>query len=199
VSIPGPKPKPAEVAAKQGNPGHRTIVKTPDADAASSDPTMQPSPPASNAAAPEWLDEMGHKVWQLYMPRLKGMGYVKDTDMLAFARLCDHTARWLRLRDKVDAVGESYETESRHGKMQRINPDFAAMLRIEEKMVQLEDRFGLTPSSRQQILARFTEPTVLPLVLTAPAETATQPAPAGSPVGMFAPRGSNTTGGGGLN
>lgn len=159
----------------QGNPGHRPIVKTPD---------VAPA----DAASPEWLDEMGRSIWLLYMPRLRSMGYVKDTDRLAFARLCDHTARWLRLREKVNVKGESYTTESRHGKMERINPDFAAMLRVEEKMVQLEDRFGLTPAARQQILARLTEPTPTPDLFGSGehAQQAQSSSP-GSPIGMFAP------------
>lgn len=170
--ISGPKPKAAEVAEKQGNPGHRPIVKSPDA-------------PAIDPSLPDWLDEMGRAIWSAYMPRLKGMGYVKETDRLSFARLCDHTARWLKLREKVNVKGESYTTESRHGKMDRINPDFAAMLRVQEKMVQLEDRFGLTPASRQQILARITEPLDLP-----PTNHAAQKArerDGDSPIGMFAP------------
>lgn len=159
----------------QGNPGHRPIVKTPDVAAA-------------DATSPEWLDEMGRSIWTLYMPRLRGMGYVKDTDRLAFARLCDHTARWLRLREKVNVKGESYTTESRHGKMERINPDFAAMLRVEEKMVQLEDRFGLTPAARQQILARLTEPPPPPdLFGNGEHAQQAQASSPGSPIGMFAP------------
>lgn len=171
---PGPKPKPGEIAEKQGNPGHRPIIKTPE------------SVPAE-VAAPEWLDEMGCAIWSLYMPRLRGMGYVKDTDRLSFARLCDHTARWLRLRQKVNEKGESYTTESRHGKMERINPDFAAMLRVEEKMVQLEDRFGLTPAARQQILARLTEPTELTLNLQPTGQTSERSGSGASPIGMLAP------------
>lgn len=174
MSIRGPKPKPAEVAEKQGNPGRRPIVK----------PRERSATPVIAGQAPDWLDEMGLHVWQTYMPRLKGMGYVKDTDMAAFARLCDHTSRWLRLRTKVNERGESYTTESRHGKMERMNPDFVAMLRIEGQMTALEDRFGLTPSARQQILARITEPADIPLNISGDGEGQAH----GSPIGMLAPR-----------
>lgn len=179
--IPGPKPKAAEIAEKQGNPGHRTIVKPADAGE-----NAAAASPANDVAVPEWLCASGRTIWTAYMPRLRAMGYVRDTDRLAFARLCDHTARWLRLREKVDAKGESYTTESRHGKMERINPDFAAMLRVEEKLVQLEDRFGLTPAARQQILARFNEAPPPGDLFGASA----QPAPPSSPIGMLAPRAS---------
>ena len=172
---PGPKPKAPEIAEKQGNPGHRPIVKPVDS-------------PQVDASAPDWLDEMGITIWSAYMPRMRSMGYVKDTDRLAFARLCDHTSRWLKLRLKVNERGESYTTESRHGKMERINPDFAAMLRVEEKMVQLEDRFGLTPASRQQILARLTEPPPPPDMFANGEHAQRAPDQSqGSPIGIFAP------------
>lgn len=173
--IPGPKPKPAEISEKQGNPGHRAAASTPDA-------------VAIDAAAPSFLTDVGVEIWTAYIPKLRTMGFVKDTDRMAFARLCDHMARWLDLRAKVALKGESYTTESRHGKMDRINPDFAAMLRVEEKLVQLEDRFGLTPAARQQIAARMVEPPAPPSDMFGASGSQQQPARApSSPLGMFAP------------
>lgn len=168
---PGPKPKPGEIAAQQGNPGHRPIVTA-------------PSAPSIDPTTPDWLDDQGREIWSLYMPKLRSMGFVKETDRMAFARLCDHTARWMRLRVKVNAKGESYETVSRHGTMNRINPDFAAMLRLEEKLVSLEDRFGLTPAARQQILSRLTGPGDIDVTNSGQAADASP----SSPIGMFAPR-----------
>lgn len=183
---PGPKPKPAEIAEKQGNPGHRPIAKTPDANAVIG---ADAASVAVDSTAPEWLDDTGLAIWRAYMPKLRAMGYVRDTDRNSFARLCDHTARWLRLRAKVDEKGESYTTESRHGKMERINPDFAAMLRVEEKLVALEDRFGLTPAARQQIMSRIRDAGDMALPL-GEAQQPQQPraTPASSPIGMLAPR-----------
>jgi P27 family predicted phage terminase small subunit len=177
--ITGPKPKAAEVAAAQGNPGHRPVRTTP----------VDASP--LDATAPEWLDDMGRAVWTAHLARLRSIGFVKSTDLLTFARYCDHTSRWLRIRDRVNARGESYTTESKHGSMDRINPDFAAMLRLESLMVQMEDRFGLSPAARQQILARLTDPGTSPDLsfsgFGAPAGR-TQSADAPSPLGLFAPR-----------
>lgn len=180
--IPGPKPKPAEIAELQGNPGHRPINKGPD---------MPLSGPVS---PPDWI--MGKPaalaIWNAYVPRLRVLGFVKDTDVQSFARLCDHTARWIALRNKVDAKGESYVTESRHGKMERLNPDFVAMLRVEDKITALEDRFGLTPASRQQILRalRDGDSEIPSDLFGGHAPTGQKPAseaPA-SPIGMMAPR-----------
>ncbi len=184
MSIPGPKPKPAELAELQGNPGHRPIVKTPD-----TAPVVDPSAPDWIASNPDAL-----AIWQAYKPHLRVMGYVRNTDRLALARLCDHTARWLKLRKKVDARGESYTTESRHGTMERINPDFNVMMRLEDKMLTLEDRFGLSPATRQQVLRAMREgdgsATAAPELFTSQPEASQPRAPEApsSPIGMMAPK-----------
>lgn len=169
---PGRKKKPAAKAKAQGNPGHRKIKTTTPA---------QPSDPS----IPEWLDAVGRQVWSLYMPKLALLGYVRDTDLLAFARYCDHSARWLRVRALVEMNGEAYETRSKHGKMLRLNPNFQAMLRIEDQLTKLEDRFGLAPASRESILSRLNEPTQPPILVKDRGTQATgMPS---SPVGMLSP------------
>ena len=186
--IPGPKPKPAEIAEAQGNPGHRPLVKSPEL------------PASGDIKAPEWLASSPEAlaIWIAYTPRLRFLSFMRDTDVQAFARLCDHTARWLRLRTKVDAKGESYVTESKHGKMERLNPDFVAMLRVEDKITALEDRFGLTPAARQQLLRamRDGDADTPPDLFGASSADGQKPAPEipSSPIGMMAPRAS-----GGLN
>ncbi len=139
----GPKPQPGEIKLKKGNPGKRTVVTTPDV---VQDITND---------APGWLSDGAKSVWNILVPDLKHLRFLKATDHTALARYCDHFARWLSLKEKVDDKGESYETESRHGKMQRLNPDFVALMRIDERLMQFEDRFGLSPSSRQKILQQM--------------------------------------------
>jgi P27 family predicted phage terminase small subunit len=187
--IPGPKPKPAEIAAAQGNPGHRPLATTPEL-------------PASAAIeAPQWLASKPEAlaIWNAYTPRLRFLSFMRDTDVQAFARLCDHTARWLALRAKVDEKGESYVTESKHGTMERLNPSFVAMLRVEDKITALEDRFGLTPAARQQLLRAMRDgdgdaPPDLFGATPDAAQTKRPEAPS-SPIGLMAPRAPS----GGLN
>jgi len=169
---PGPQRKPAAKAKAQGNPGKRPI-------------RTQKGGAPSDSSVPDWLDDAGRAIWSLYLPKLTLLRYFRDTDRLSFARYCDHTARWLRLRGKVDKKGESYWTKSKHGKMLRRNPDFQAMLALEDRMRQLEDRFGLAPASREAILARLNEPTTPPLVVKQPGDQS--PGMPASPLGMLSP------------
>lgn len=181
---PGPKPKPAEVAEAQGNPGHRAIVKT------STDvPTIAAEPPIA-------LSDRGREIWASVVTSARALGFMKLSDGRALARYCDHMDRWLKVRARVDEKGESYETDSKHGKMQRINPDFNVMMRLEERMIAIEDRLGLTPAARQSILLRYRPEedhgdSLFPSPATPAAGTAPAPQNTGpqNPLGMFAPTG----------
>ena len=137
----GPRPKPGELQAARGNPGKRKNEIAPD------------TVPTLTGDAPDWLtDDVARGAWIYILDSLSPLRLVRETDHIAVARYCDHFARWLRLRDKVNDAGETYVTESNHGTMQRINPDFVAMHREEDRMEKLEDRIGLTPSSRQRLM-----------------------------------------------
>lgn len=179
----GPSKKPAAKAKAQGNPGRRPI-KT------------QPASAPHDPTAPDWLCERGLAIWTLYLPKLALLGYMRDTDRVAFARYCDHTARWLTVRDRMKGR-ETYETRSKHGKMRRINPDFLVLLRLEEKLAQLEDRFGLTPIARERVLASMNEPTKPPIIVDKPGAPG-RGLPA-SPLAMLAPRSFARPAGGGTH
>jgi len=147
----GPKKKPAAKALAQGNPGRRPIKTSPKK-------ARKPAKKDAVFGAPDWLDDAGRAVWALTVPNLEVLGYFQTTDVGAIARYCDHTSRWLRLRDKVNKKGESYWTKSKHGRMLRRNPDFQNMMALETQMRALEDRFGLAPVSREAILGRLSDP-----------------------------------------
>ena len=149
------------------------------------------------ADAPAWLTDEGRAVWQLAAPSLRQAGMLLPSHETAFARYCDHVARWRKLRDKVEAGGETYETASKHGKLQRINPDLNAMLQIEGKIEALEDRFALTPLMHwklREIRQRVDGSSPAPIGFTLPlddaddengANTAAANSPAASPFGIL--------------
>lgn len=125
----------------------------------------------SEIAAPDWLAGDALAFWRLVTSDLATEKMLKPSHHFALARYCDYLARWLVLRDKVNANGESYETESRHGRMQRLNPDFVALTRVETVLGDLEEKFGLTPAARQRILQlRARQGELLPTGQPAPAQ-----------------------------
>lgn len=109
------------------------------------------------ADAPRFMALTGaaSEIWNEVYPGLRKTNLVKSQDRVILARYCDYLARWVKLSAKVDAAGETYETQSKHGQLQRINPDLNALLRIEQSMLAIEDRVGLSPQARLNILSKL--------------------------------------------
>ena len=167
----GRSSKPAELKRAQGNPGKRAIAETPDA------------VPAVTRTAPAELNAVGKRAWKELAPLLASINFLRRTDQPALTRYCNHVARYWRLEQKIRKEGETYWTESRHGKMERVNPKLRAQLEVERRMESLEDRLGLSTRARQQILqAMAARPAQLPLGDGAPPP----PADAESPIGLLA-------------
>jgi P27 family predicted phage terminase small subunit len=138
----GRKAKPAEVKAAQGNPGRRPIHHAPDL------PGLSLQPPKDLPAA-------ARRIWEALAPELSRLKLLRATDLGAFARYCEHLARWAELTKALRKSGETYVTQSAHGTMRRIDPNFMVRDRIEGRLHELEDRFGLTPMARQQLLQKL--------------------------------------------
>jgi P27 family predicted phage terminase small subunit len=96
-------------------------------------------------------------------PELTRLKFLRETDLSAFSRYCEHLARWWALTKELRKEGETYETQSAHGNMLRVNPKFVVRERIEKRLEPLEDRFGLTPGARMQIMQRLAVVPPLPV------------------------------------
>ena len=57
------------------------------------------------------------------------------------------------MQDVLDDEGETYESESAHGKLKRAHPAFLIADRLERQLLAAEDRFGLNPAERQRLYA----------------------------------------------
>lgn len=143
----GRKPDPAAVKAAKGNPGRRPIGADPVVSAG--DVVAQ----AQTVAPPLWLKGNGLKVWQRLAPRLVQMKLLSVVDSEAFGRYCRNFARWEKMQSVLDDEGETYESESAHGKLKRAHPAFLISDRLERQLLSMEDRFGLNPAERQRIYA----------------------------------------------
>lgn len=154
----GRKPKPDALKRAQGNPGKRALPELP------VEAAQQPLAPPARSSAPARLSEEGRRIWDALAPELERMKFLRSSDQGAFERYCDTLASYWRVTLELREVGETYETESAHGRMLRVHPKFAVQDRLARRLDQLEDRFGLTPAARQQILQRLAaQPTHLPL------------------------------------
>lgn len=179
----GRKAEPAAVKEAKGNPGRRRIAS------AASDARDRAT------AAPAELADAARKVWDRLAPELSRLKFLRETDRNAFARYCEHLARWWDLTRALRDEGEVYLAKSEHNPegLWRVNAKFLVRERIEKRLEPLEDRFGLSPMARQQILQRLAGMTIGPAPAgdmfaegqPKPAEAPPQARPA-SPVGLLA-------------
>lgn len=180
----GRKAKPAELKRAQGNPGKRALPELP------VEAEQKPLAPSKRSSAPKRLTADGRKIWDALAPELKRLKFLRSSDQGAFERYCDTLASYWRVTLELRKAGETYETESAHGRMLRIHPKFMVQERLSRRLDQLEDRFGLSPAARQQIMQRLAaQPPGLPLEPGEKAgegEEAPAPAPGKpSPIGML--------------
>lgn len=139
----GRRPEPAAVKEAKGNPGGRPIG-------------AEVEVAELRDGVPEQLTaEDARAVWRELAPELKRLNFLKATDVEPFARYCATVADYWDVAEKVAAEGKVYESESQHGKLKRINPLFVVQERLHKRLLDLEDRFGLSPASRQSIMQRM--------------------------------------------
>lgn len=142
----GRKPKP-EAVRDQTNPVRST--RKPKADAAQAALVVT----VGGVKPPEWLIGDGLAIWNERAPLLSQVKLLTEADTLSFARYCRNFGRWLKAVKTLDTEGETYESESAHGKLRRAHPAFLIADRLERQLLAAEDRFGLNPAERQRIIA----------------------------------------------
>jgi P27 family predicted phage terminase small subunit len=147
----GRKSDPQAVKDAKGNPGRR---KRHEYAACESD--------NGKISAHDRLSDRARKVWDTLSARLERLNFLRETDREVFARYCTYVAQWWDLTDEIKGAGLTYWTESAHGKMRRVAPEFLVRERIENRLEALEDRLGLNPQARQQMLMRLANIQALP-------------------------------------
>lgn len=121
------------------------------------------SAPARVPPAPEWLDEQGRRLWAVLGEDLAHRQVIKiGGEWQEFARYCDHTSTWLKLRDETRTpkgrLRVVYTTITATGGKRRLkNPAFDAMLQLEIRLKDYEDRYGLNPQARTTLMMRMAD------------------------------------------
>ena len=157
----GRVPNSPELNEARGNPGKRPR-KTPVVDLA----------PIAGVDAPKHMRAKARKYWAEVAGYITDSRIVRVSDRNVLARYCETLADYVKVTGSLDKQGHVYWTESAHGKMQRISPFFLVQERLAKRLQDMEDRLGLTPASRQQILLRMAANNAQPgLPLAPPAET----------------------------
>lgn len=134
MTMAGRKPKPTAVKKLEGNPGKRKRNK---------------NEPVPIKGMPEAKAE-----WNRLAELMNQMGVLTEVDMAAFAAYCQSYARWKEVQEYITSGGSAFETDKRY---QQQSPWVGIANTNQKLMLQAASEFGLTPSSRLQIVAGSTK------------------------------------------
>jgi P27 family predicted phage terminase small subunit len=144
----GRRALPDEVKALKGNPGKRRLaLKSATGDVAKADT------PRLALAVPDFLShererEIFRKVIDEYLQRR----IARAPDLTAYARWATYVHRWISSKEQLETQPTYFTSTSRHGEQLRRHPVFKDMLDLERVLQSLEDRLGLNPVARQNII-----------------------------------------------
>lgn len=142
----GRKPQPDAVKAAKGNPGKRKLRENDQG-------TIEQTQQLKKVDVPEFLvapreRELFRRIVDDFVMRR----IARKPDLTAYARWAHYVHRWILCKETLEGKATWYKTESNHGEMLRRHPMFKDQLDIERVLQSLEDRLGLNPVARQNII-----------------------------------------------
>jgi len=140
----GPKKEPTVLRLLKGSPSHHRINKS------------EPQPASDSIAPPPWLVKTSLKKWHEILPGLIATGVVTNADVETLARYCTMHEQFLFCLKEIRAGRDQIEIKDpKSGEIVNIKSTPAAVniFKLSAQMLQCEQHFGMTPSSRSGIVA----------------------------------------------
>lgn len=118
--------------------------------------------PAGTPDRPDWLDAEAKAAWDHLVPLLTSMGVLTRIDGNALARYCRLWSRWREVESFIDQHGTMYPIKDEAGNPRCFQqwPQVAVAGRLAQQLAQLEQEFGMTPSSRTRLGHSVVDPAV---------------------------------------
>lgn len=143
----GRRAQPDAVKALKGNPGKRKLALTKVGKASA------PVPKPAAASPPEFLtNERERLIFTRVVDDYLQRRVARAPDLTAYARWASYVHRWISCKEQLDGKATWFKSTSKHGDLLRRHPLFKDMLDLERVMQSLEDRLGLNPIARQNII-----------------------------------------------
>jgi phage terminase small subunit len=127
---------------------------------------------------PEFLSARAKEIWRAEIESVTKRTMLKATDHVTFGLYCNALARYERLNAVLEAEGETYPVNSKHGNYFRARPENAQRDKAEAVLIKLSIELNLTTKSWIQSTATAT---ARQLSLFAPREAVEAPTPDGKP------------------
>ena len=145
----GRRAQPDAVKALKGNPGKRKLSL----EGGKQEGVVGAERQKAVVSIPEFLTHDREKVIftriiEDYLQRR----IARPVDITAYGRWASYVHRWVSCKDQLDGKATGYKIASNHGERLARHPMFKDMLDIERVLQSLEDRLGLNPVARQNII-----------------------------------------------
>ena len=145
----GPAPQPSILKYIRGNPGKDKLNEN--------EPT--PEMIDEEYPAPEYLTDAGLQKWKEVIPMLIRMRVMTEADVEPIARYCAMWEQWKKNYEIVKKNGDTltmWEPDPKRPGKERVKyiqatPYATQMVKLADKLLRIEQEFGLTPSSRSQV------------------------------------------------
>ena len=145
----GRRAQPDAVKALKGNPGKRRLLLEGDKSASAADRLAA----SAATAMPEYLSgEREREIFRRVVDDYLQRRVARPADLNAYARWAHYLHRWILCKEALDGQTTFFKSESKWGTMFRRHPLFKDLLDLERVMQSLEDRLGLNPVARQNII-----------------------------------------------
>ena len=109
----------------------------------------EPKPMARAPAKPDWLTKAAAEEWDRLVPELVRIGVIKSTDGQACVALCWLWGEFVRLVKFLNRRGFTHLTPNKH---RQPKPELGMARETLKLLKSMWPEFGLTPSSRQNIV-----------------------------------------------
>lgn len=122
---------------------------------------LEPAPPAAEKPpCPAWLDADARKVWRALIPQLARLGVLTRLDQHALARYCTLWVRWRKMETLLAEKGELVISYTEEGAVAgvHVTPYVAIASTLADKLLRLEQHFGMTPSARAALHVEIPDP-----------------------------------------
>lgn len=142
----GRRAQPAEVKALKGNPGKRKLVLE-------NAGKPERAPKSAAVVVPEFLThERERTIFTRIVDDYLNRRIARPVDITAYGRWAAYVHRWIGCKEQLDGKATWFKSTSKHGDLLRRHPLFKDMLDLERVLQSLEDRLGLNPVARQNII-----------------------------------------------
>lgn len=147
MGLRGPPPKPSVIRELEGNPGGLPVNR------------QEPKPQAVlSIDPPDHLDEEEKMLWRSIAPEMVRLGLLTVVDVVPFSRYIEALKQYRQAKRQLNGI-LMITLRNPDGTIKYVqqNPMLHTMNQASDRMLRLEQQFGMTPAARVRLMVQAQE------------------------------------------